>query len=113
MPAGARDSSVDALTSSVAPPPPGSGVKAEAEVPLWMQRVSIIIFVIFCIELGMVLAVLPWMDAWTENSLLAGYPGVRAFLGQNFVRGAVTGLGLINIWIGIWEAVRYREARRR
>jgi hypothetical protein len=92
----------------------GNGPPADgSDVPLWMQRLSVVTFVIFCIELGMVLAVLPWMRAWTENSLLAPYPGLRAFLEHNFVRGAVSGLGLVNIWIGIWEAVRYRERHRK
>jgi hypothetical protein len=29
---------------------------------------------------------------------------------QNFVRGLVSGLGLVDIWMGVAEAVRYREA---
>jgi len=27
------------------------------------------------------------------------------------VRGAFSGLGVIDIWLGIWEVVRYREPR--
>jgi hypothetical protein len=29
-----------------------------------------------------------------------------------FVRGIVSGLGVIDIFIGIWEAVNYREPKR-
>jgi hypothetical protein len=79
--------------------------------PVWVQRVWLIMFVMFCIELGMLLAVLPWTRVWTESSLLYDHPALRAFVQQNFVRGAVTGLGLVDIWIGIWEAVRYREKK--
>lgn len=79
---------------------------------LWTQRLFLLIFVVFCIELGMLLVVLPWTEVWTRNSLLEGWPAVRAFLGQNFVRGTASGLGLVDIWIGLWEAVHYREAKR-
>jgi hypothetical protein len=57
----------------------------------------------------MVLVVLPWTRAWTENSLLLAYPSVRFFLQNHFVRGLISGLGFIDIGFGIWEAVRYKE----
>ena len=76
---------------------------------VWLHRLSLIIFVIFCIELGMLLTVLPWTRVWTDNSLLVSHPSWRAFAHDNFVRGVVTGFGLLDIWIGIWEAVHYRD----
>jgi hypothetical protein len=79
--------------------------------PVWVQRLQLVVLVVFCIELGMLLAVLPWTRVWLENSLLTNYPALRAVAHQNFVRGAVSGLGLVDIWIGIWEAVHYREIR--
>ena len=79
--------------------------------PVWMQRVWLVVFVMFSIELGMVLAVLPWTRVWNENSLMYAYPTLRAILQRDFVRGAITGLGLLDIWIGIWEAVHYRERK--
>jgi hypothetical protein len=66
---------------------------------------------VFYIELGMLLAVLPWTKLWTENGLVMGLPQLRAIMQMNFVRGLVTGVGLVDIWIGVWEAVRYREVR--
>jgi hypothetical protein len=76
---------------------------------VWLHRLSLIIYVIFCIELGMLLTVLPWTRVWTDNSLLASHLSWRALVQDNFVRGVVTGVGLIDIWIGIWEAVHYRD----
>jgi len=69
----------------------------------------LVVRVIFLIEVGMVLTISPWTPVWSQNSLLAAHPAVRDFLAQGFMRGAFTGLGLINIWMGIWEAVQYRE----
>jgi hypothetical protein len=76
---------------------------------VWSHRLSLVVFVVFCIELGMLLAILPWTTVWNQNSYLAVHPSLKALAQNNFVRGIATGLGLIDIWIGIWEAVHYRD----
>lgn len=81
-------------------------------VPIWLQRISLLTFVLFCMVVGMTLVVLPWTSQWTDNTLLARWPALRAFLQQGFVRGAVSGLGLLDLWFGVWEALHYREAPR-
>jgi hypothetical protein len=79
------------------------------EAPRWLRRLSLVIYVAFCIEVGMLLIVLPWTQVWTENSLLLSRPELKAFLQLGFVRGAVTGFGILDLWLGISEAVHYRE----
>ncbi len=82
-------------------------------LPLWLRRVMLFIFVAFAVEIGMFLVVVPWYDSgrlWSENSLLLRFPTLRAFLAQDFIRGIVSGIGLIDIWVGIWEAVHYKES---
>ncbi len=76
---------------------------------LWLQRIWLVVFVLFCLEVGILLIVLPWTRIWTDNSLLLGFPQIREFLMQDFVRGLISGLGLVDIWMGVAEAVRYRE----
>jgi hypothetical protein len=76
---------------------------------VWLHRLSLVIFVVFCIELGMLLAILPWTAVWNQNSLVGSYPALKAVLQNNFVRGVATGIGLVDIWIGIWEAVHYHD----
>lgn len=87
----------------------GAGRAPVPRMSRWTQRIFLVIFVIFCIELGMLLVVLPWLPVWTSNGLLARFPGLRELAAHNFVRGAMSGMGLLDIWIGIWEAVHYRE----
>jgi hypothetical protein len=94
---------------AVEPAPPA----ADQHAPIWLQRTYLAIYVVFCLWMGMVLVVLPWTPTWTENSILLDYPAVRAFLSQNFMRGIVSGIGLVDMWLGIWEAVHYREHRVR
>lgn len=76
---------------------------------VWIHRISMVVFVVFCIELGLFIAVLPWISVWNQNSFVLTHPGLRDFLGNNFVRGAISGLGILDLWIGIWEAVHYRD----
>jgi hypothetical protein len=78
----------------------------------WLQRLWLVVFVLFCLEVGIILTVLPWTRLWSDNSLLVPFPAVKEFLSQNFVRGLVTGLGLVNIWMGVVEAITYRESPR-
>jgi hypothetical protein len=90
----------------VMPPPPRKPTRWQ----LWRGRIFLVIFVLFCLEVGIILAVLPWTRIWTGNSLLAGFPQIREFLARDFVRGLISGLGLVDIWMGVAEAVRYRES---
>jgi hypothetical protein len=88
------------VTAPPVPPPRGA---------IWVERAFLVVFVCFCVWIGMLLIVLPWTPAWTQNNLILHYPNLRAFLGQNFVRGLASGLGMVDVWVGIWEAVHYRE----
>src|SRR5579864_6284049 len=94
-------------TAVLAPPAPAS----EPPPPVWMQRFFLVTRVIFCLWVGFVLAVLPWQPAWTENALVNDSPNLRWLLGTGFVRGLATGLGMLDLWIGIAEAVHYRDRR--
>src|SRR5579862_3828276 len=76
---------------------------------IWMHRIWLVVFVLFCLEVGIVLMVGPWTRAWTDNSLSSSFPAVHDFLMYGFVRGAVSGLGLVDFWIGISRALSYRE----
>ena len=78
-------------------------------MPVWVQRIFLIIYVLFCIELGLVLVALPWTRIWSDNALIAHWPTFNHFLRQGFVRGAVSGLGFVDIWLGIQEAVNYQD----
>ena len=93
------------------PPVAPQPVEAQAEVPVWLQRLFVVVYVVFCIELGLVLIVLPWSPWWDHNSLLTHWPEVRHLLHHGFVRGAVSGLGFLDLWLGISEALHYRDRR--
>ena len=96
----------EAEPAELEPHPP----TAPGPAPIWLQRTSLFILVLFCVYLGVIVAVLPWWSSvWDQNPLLTAYPQVWAILKLGLVRGVISGLGLLDIWIGISEAVHYRE----
>jgi hypothetical protein len=82
---------------------------SHSSVPRWAARIFLVIEVVIWIELGMILVVVPWTHAWSENSLILDYPRIRELLSMNFVRGAVTGIGLLDIWAGVSQAIHYKD----
>ena len=91
------------------PKHPARGTAPPDTPPRWLRRISLVTLVMFCVWIGMLLVALPWTRIWSENSLFTGSPALRAFTQSAAVRGAVSGLGFIDIWLGVWEALNYRE----
>lgn len=76
---------------------------------IWRDRLLLFVFVLFSLEIGIILTVAPWTAFWANNSLLANSPQFHDFLMHDFVRGLISGLGLTDIWLAIMEAIQYRE----
>jgi hypothetical protein len=87
-------------------PPP---VEEYTEAPIWLQRLFVATYVLFCMVLGIWLVALPWSGKWFDDGLVASWPALQNLLQLGFVKGAVTGLGLVDIWIGVLEAVNYHD----
>jgi hypothetical protein len=84
----------------------------QTSLQLWLHRVLVLLLVFVCAAMGVLLLILPWRPEWTDNHFLLASPGLRTFVSNGFVRGLCSGLGLLDIWIGFWEAVHYHEANR-
>jgi hypothetical protein len=59
--------------------------------------------VAFFLEVGLLLAVLPWSTFWEQNYFAEAWAPLHAFVTNNFVRGAVSGLGIVNLAVGFSE----------
>lgn len=59
-----------------------------------------LVYVAFFIEVGLLLVVLPWSGFWDRNYFAVSWPVMRPFLSNHFVRGAITGLGVVNLVAG-------------
>jgi hypothetical protein len=62
-----------------------------------------LLLVVFFLEIGLVLIVVPWLAFWDRNYFGQLVPLLGAFMTNNFVRGGVSGLGVINIIAGCVE----------
>lgn len=76
---------------------------------LWLHRISVFLFVLISAVAGVLLIILPWTPEWTDNYLLLSFPSLRSVVSNGFFRGVCSGLGLLDIWIGFWEALHYHE----
>ena len=65
----------------------------------------------FFLETGAVLVLAPWSQFWDRNYFAEMVPVVHTIIKNNFVRGAVSGLGLINLASGLAELISLLLAR--
>jgi len=70
------------------------------------------IYIIFSLYFGIALLTFPWMDVWENNYFLYIFPQAGPIVTNSFFKGAVLGLGFVNILIGIHEIVRIRKASK-
>src|SRR2546423_3530094 len=85
-------------------------------------KLSVIFYIILCLEIGIFLTVLPWwpqgmwgISDWGNNYFLlyaarkTGIQGLQAMVGSGWVRGAVSGVGLLNLGIAFWEIFNFKR----
>jgi hypothetical protein len=61
-----------------------------------MNRVLRVLLLLVWLELGLLLILVPWSNYWEANYFLNRFPGLIPFLLNPFLRGAVSGLGLLD-----------------
>ncbi|PYV45346.1 MAG: hypothetical protein DMG06_02760 [Acidobacteria bacterium] len=75
-----------------------------------VNKILVIVFIFFCFELGVFLVIFPWSQYWENNLFLFYLPSIREFVLNNYFRGAVSGLGIVDIGLGLWEVMHFRMA---
>jgi hypothetical protein len=81
-------------------------------------KLTVLFFIVICFEVGILLVYLPWHPSWNENHLLVyavdrlHWSWVVGTVTSGYFRGAVTGLGLLNIMLGGWEIVNFKKTVR-
>ncbi len=56
---------------------------------------------------------LPWSGFWDRNYFITTWPPLRPIIMNNFVRGAVTGLGVVNLLVGLADLASLFAIRER
>ena len=83
-------------------------------------KLTIVLFIAICFEIGIVLVLLPWAryPSWNDNYLLVlvadkmHWGWLALAMKSGYARGAVTGLGLLNIMLGVLEIINFRRTAR-
>jgi hypothetical protein len=66
-----------------------------------MNRISSALLVVICCIMGAILFYLPWTGVWEQNYFLSHFPSLMRILLHPSVRGAVSGLGILDIFLAI------------
>lgn len=74
----------------------------------WYHKFSAILLIIFCLEIGTFLLVFPWYGNTWENNFLSSLLH-QGYWQNPYFRGAVSGLGIVNLYICFVEILRLRR----
>ena len=99
--------------------PPVESESMEGPVPIsppahrWYHKLSAVLFITFCLEIGVFLLLFPWTEYWEGNYFSSLIPEWHQYWDNLYVRGAISGLGAINLYISVGEMIRLRRFARR
>ena len=71
------------------------------------NRILRMVWLLLWFELGVTLILLPWSDYWDVNYFLFQYPSLALILKNSYLRGMISGLGVVNVMFAL-EAFRGR-----
>jgi hypothetical protein len=98
------------------PPPPENSAPSAGPVPVepappghWIHRADLFLRVMVRLYLGLILFFLPWTHLWVFNRFFLYYAPIAHVIQNGAVRGVVSGLGLLILWIALAEAIHYKE----
>jgi hypothetical protein len=73
----------------------------------WRSKIAALAYIFVCLELGMFLLLIPWLELWERNFFAALTPPWSGLWNNLYLRGAVSGLGLINLGIALSELLAF------
>jgi len=83
---------------------------APQRIPRWLERGELFLRVLLRMYIGLAVCYAPWSHMfWDQNPLFMRFPTLGIFAAHGAVRGVISGLGLLNLWIAFRDAVRHRD----
>jgi hypothetical protein len=93
---------------------------ATQRIPPWLVTSELFLRVLLRMYIGLLICYAPWSGRlmtflpgsrflWEQNELFVWFPTLGIYAAYGAVRGMVSGLGLLNLWIAFHEAIHYRE----
>lgn len=79
-------------------------------IPRWLVRTELYLRVLLRMYIGLAICYAPWSHLfWDQNPLFVQFPTLAIYAANGAVRGIISGLGLLNIWIAVQDAIRNRN----
>jgi hypothetical protein len=70
-------------------------------------------YALYCLEAGLFFAVVPWTRVWALNPLLHESAAIALWADNPFVRGFVSGVGIVHLIVGVRELMRLGRSGQR
>ncbi len=77
----------------------------------WSRRLLGLLFAILCFEVGVFLVAFPWSHYWNANYFSTLTEQWHQVWINPYFRGAVSGLGLLNLYVSLSEVFRLQDVR--
>ena len=92
------------------PPPPAPAHPVPQRIPRWLERGELFLRVLLRMYIGLAVAIAPWWRMfWDQNPLFMRFPTLGTYATHGAVRGLITGIGLLNLWIAFRDAIQQRD----
>jgi len=86
-----------------------------------VAKLTVIFFIILCLLVGISLVLAPWISVggfgnWSDNYFLTlivqktNLPFLKETIESGWFRGAITGLGILNLFLAFWELAHFRQS---
>jgi hypothetical protein len=79
----------------------------------WYHKMGAVLVITFCLEIGFFLLIFPWTESWTSNYFSTLIPEWKMRWDNMYLRGAISGLGVVNLYISFTEIFRLRRFAQR
>ncbi len=66
-----------------------------------VSTLSRLLYIAYFLEVGLILVFVPWSAFWERNYFAESLPLLQVIVTNNFVRGAVSGIGVLNLVAGL------------
>jgi hypothetical protein len=91
------------MTAPTHAPPAPNRAEKRGRFTRWHRRVLGFCMVIFALEIGIFLTVFPWLSNWDQSWIPVHVPRLAHAWMSPYLRSALSGLGLLNIYIAAVE----------
>jgi len=103
------------MPSELPPEPPAVADPAAVDVPpaetrspyRWYHKAGAVLLITFCLDIGLFLVIFPWTDYW--DNFAAFVHAWAPYVDNLYVRGAISGLGVVNLYISLGEVFGLRR----